>query len=195
MEKRDELIEMERYLSLIHFAKDEIKLYEQLYVSQDSVSKIEKTFPAAFVVIKMSMFSSILTRVSACMEKEGSEKQGFNISLDRMFSLFSEYVDVDQRQRLDALKAKYENLRIKKFRNKLIAHNDSTTAFSVEEYAHNIQPGSLYDLMDQAYSLVLSVFQRLPEFEHFELSVPPPQIPPGKDGYALLSAVYKGVYG
>ncbi|MFG5864438.1 hypothetical protein [Metapseudomonas sp. CR1201] len=187
MEKSRAIVELERYLSLINFLRDEVNLYEELFCVDSNVSKINETLPNVFLVIQVSMFSSILTRISACLEAEGSDRFGFNISIARLFSNFSAHISEGQRSELHSINEEYERLGIKLFRHKVIAHNDVETAHNVEKFAHSITPGSLPPLVGRIFNLALSVFEGLPEFQYLEIKSPPAQIYPEADGTALVN--------
>lgn len=185
------LAELSRYNSYISDIRREVQLYEQLYCLSASTEILNRNITPVFSIIQKSMFISILTRVSAVFDSKslGSNE---NLSLDFIEHKYRTYANEALRSEFDELKGRYQALNIKKYRNKLIAHNDLATVFGESSVSHTIKDGDIMSLLKATHKFCINLCKCLPGGIETVLSVEPWQLKPGDDGLELLRRLQAG---
>lgn len=185
------LAELSRYNSYISDIRREVQLYEQLYCLSASTEILNRNITPVFSIIQKSMFISILTRVSAVFDSKslGSNE---NLSLDFLEHKYRTYANEALRSEFDELKGRYQALNIKKYRNKLIAHNDLATVFGESSVSHTIKDGDIMSLLKATHKFCINLCKCLPGCIETVLSVEPWQLKPGDDGLELLRRLQAG---
>ncbi len=185
------LTEISRLKSYFTDIQREVQLYEQLYCSQESLAVMNKTLTPVFLILKRSMFISILTRVSAVFDSKSFGVDP-NLCLAFLEDKYREHLSGETISKFQALNDKYKSLNIKKFRNKLIAHNDFAAVFNPGAVTHTIKQGDIDGLLVEAREFCVSLCQDLPGGIDTIFQVMPWQLQPGNDGKELIRRVEVG---
>lgn len=185
------LAELSRYKSYISDIRREVQLYEQLYCFSTSTEILNRNITSVFSIIQKSMFISILTRVSAVFDSKslGSNE---NLSLDFLEHKYRSYASDALLFEFSELKGRYEALNIKKYRNKLIAHNDLATVLGGACVSHTIKDGDIMNLLKDTHKFCIHLCEGLPGGIETVLIVEPWGLKTGDDGVELLRRLESG---
>ncbi|MNM32411.1 hypothetical protein D3C81_430030 [compost metagenome] len=185
------LLELSKYNSYITDIRREVQLYEQIYCTEESLATINANLMDVFKIVQKSMFLSILTRVSAVFDSKAYKKDA-NLSLDYFEDKYRGFATEKLLSDFEEIKARYEALNIKAFRNKLIAHNDLSTILGNSSIAHSIGNGDVMQLLDDARKFCIELCHCLPGGMQTILKVEPWQLKKGDDGFELLRRLTVG---
>ncbi len=177
--------EFSRFNSYVTDVRREIQLYEQIYCSEESNLLRKAKLSDVFGIIQKSMFISVLTRVSALFDSKsfGEDK---NLSVAHLAFTYQPYESEDVGLMRADLTKQYKALGIKGFRNKLIAHNDLATVLGSNTVSHNIKPGDLMKLMNDARQYAIALTRCIPGGMDAVLQVKRWELKDGQDGHELL---------
>lgn len=187
-EALEELKTLNRY---IVEARREVKLFEEIYCSSESLGVINSSLTTVFSIIQRSMFSSILTKVSAIFDSKSFGRFD-NLSLSFVEHKYRVHLSESSRRLFQDLQDRFECHNIKDFRNKLVAHNDRGTILGESEVMHQIGRGDLVRLLTDARSFCISVSEDLPGTLENALKVVPWEMRQGDDGKELIRRVALG---
>lgn len=182
------LDELSRLNAFIADIRREVQLYEQLYCCEQSRLAMKGKLESVFSIIQRSMFTSILTRVSATLDSK-SFGRDHNLCLAFVEDKYRSYLKPETLTKFEGVNSKFAELNIKHFRNKLVAHNDLASVFSHDPVSHCIKEGDIDGLLVDARSFCISVCNDLPGGIEAVLNVVPWRLRPGGDGAELMRRV------
>ncbi|MCY7264343.1 AbiU2 domain-containing protein [Pseudomonas protegens] len=185
------LAELSRLNSYLVDIRREVNLYEQLYCVPSSLSVLNGNLTSVFSIVQRSMFISILTRVSAVFDAKsfGSDP---NLSLAFVEDKYHGLLSTKTSGQFQDLNDEFKRLNIKKFRNKLIAHNDLSAVFGASPVSHSIKDGDIDRLLVGAREFCISLCHDLPGGIQAVLQVIPWRLRSGDDGLELVRRVALG---
>lgn len=181
------------FLSFATEIKREAVLYEQLFCDESSVKTANETFPDTLSAIRRCMFVSVVTRLCAMFDPPISMRRE-NFSFANLKAKYLEHFSDELLQDSVDIEDRVNDLGIKDFRNKLVAHHDRLAVFRDENYVHKIEQNDLPELLDSIIDLFCSLIDLMPEREQIKMSGKGSgKFSDSDNGFVLMSALQAGM--
>ena len=164
----------------------EVSLYEELYGNEESVEKLNSSFPQAFSIFQQAMFFEIVCRISALFDP-AQMRSSKNLTISHLVDLCADNITKELVLEVEAIKYDFKVTGIKDLRNKVYAHNDLKKYLGKKELSTNISYESVMDLLDGMFKVVRSMGIESKMVDPAQTIARDTKIPKFKSGVTLVN--------
>jgi hypothetical protein len=138
---------MSKFEDLLFDLSNDFTIYTQLFTEDESVEVLNDFSPLIFGNYQKVLIASIFSKIARLLDpaKTGKDK---NLSLDyfvEKYELLEEKEVIDE---LSYIKDFYKNSNLKKYRNKVLSHNDASLAYRGESISLKIEAPDVESLIE-----------------------------------------------
>lgn len=180
--------ECEKLEDLLFDLSNDLTIYRQLFSNEDSIATLNRFNSLIFGNYQKCLVNSIFSKIARLLDPPatGSSKNS-NLSLPYLIERLSLEENAEVAGELEEVKCIFSSSGLKKYRNKILSHNDAKTAFQGESLSINLDASELESLVERIGNLYFTI-KYAAGLEDVDRSLDPlVTLPFDKNGPAFIS--------
>jgi hypothetical protein len=176
---------MSKFEDLLFDLSNDFTIYTQLFTEDESVEVLNDFNPLIFGNYQKVLIVSIFSKIARLLDpaKTGKDK---NLSLDYFVEKYELNEEQDVIDELSYIKNFYKNSNLKKYRNKVLSHNDASLALRGESISLKVEAPDVESMIELIGNLFFLIKYKSGVSDVNRAIDPLITLPFDKDGVAFI---------